>query len=341
MGFSQIRKLVASWKWVLGYTALLLLSLNQTRRFLDWLQDRNLSGLQGVFLLLAGIGCVLFLLRRIRQTGDGLSLSASLRLLGFLALYVFCMFASTNLTVDRIHFVEYGLLGLLCLRAVGPRYGPARRVAYGMVAVFAIGFLDEVVQGFLPIRYYALRDITIDLLAGLLPMLGLLWLPLYPGESQEGEGNETIRGGAAPKESLPSVRLRRADIVAVVISLFLVAGLLWVGRVPWDLEPLYGVWERRNACGRIERMRIDRDGTLLWEDAAGGRALGRYRINGNRLDGPLLEAEVLEGEGSDACAWKGGTRRDRYFEVVPGRLVFKKERDFPFRRIEPPPRSDP
>ena len=339
MGFSQIHKLLASWKWVLGYTALLLLSLNQTRRFLDWLQDRGLSGLQGIFLLLAGIGCVLFLLCRIRQTEGGFSLSASLRLLGFLALYVFCMFASTNLTVDRIHFVEYGVLGLLCFRAVGPRHGPARKVAYGMVAVFAIGFLDEVVQGFLPIRYYALRDITIDLLAGLLPMLGLLWLPLYPGESREGA--ETIRSEAAPKEGPSRERLRRADIAAVVISLFLVAGLLWVGRVPWDLGPLYGVWERRNACGRIERMRIDRDGTLSWEDAAGGRAFGRYRISGNRLDGPLLEAEVLEGEGSDACAWKAGTRRDRYFEVLPGRLVFKKERDLPFRRIEVPPRSDP
>ncbi len=339
MGFSQIRNLVVSWKWVLGYTALLLLTLNQTRRFLDWLEARNLSGLQAGFLLLAGIGGVLFLLRRIRQTEGGLSLFASLRLLGFLALYVFCMFASTNLTVDRIHFVEYGLLGLLCFRAVSPRYGRGRRMAYGMVAVFAVGFLDEVVQGFLSIRYYALRDVTIDLLAGLLPMLALLWLPLYPGESQEGV--EAIRCGAATEEDLSRERLRRADIAAVVTSLFLVAGLLWVGRVPWDLEPLYGVWERRNPCGRIERIRIDREGTILWEDAAGGRASGRYRINGNRLDGPLLEAEVLEGEVSDGCAWKGGTRRDRYFEVVPGRLVFKKERDFPFRRVEFPSRSDP
>lgn len=338
MGFAQIHKLLDPWKWVFGYTALLLLSLNQTRRFLDWLQDRNLSGLQGIFLLLTIIGCVLFLLRRIRKTEGGFTRSASLRLLGFLALYVFCMFASTNLTVDRIHFVEYGILGILCFRAGDPRRGPARRVAYGMVAVFAIGFLDEVVQGFLAIRYYALRDITIDLLAGLLPMLGLLWLPIYPAQERQ-EGVEAIRSDAYPKEARSCERLQGADIAAGVISLLVVVGLLWVGRVPWDLGPLYGLWERENPCGRIERIRIERDGTILWEDAAGGRASGRYRVSGNRLDGPLLEVEVLKGEGSDGCAWKGGTRRDRYFEAVPGRLVFKKERDLPFHSVDraPPP----
>ncbi|MGW8322277.1 MAG: hypothetical protein ACWGSD_12055, partial [Thermodesulfobacteriota bacterium] len=88
-----------------------------------------------------------------------------------------------------------------------------------------------------------------------------------------------------------------------------------------------------NRCERTERIRIGRDGTILWEDVAGGRARGRYRIRGNRLDGPLLEVEVLEGKGSGSCAWTTGERRDRYFRVDSEQLVFTKERESPFRRV--------
>ena len=67
-----------------------------------------------------------------------------------------------------------------------------------------------------------------------------------------------------------------------------------------DLGPLYGVWERRNACGRIERMRIDRDGTLSWEDAFD---LIEERLGSIRKDyGP--ESVVFSmGTGRDISPW--------------------------------------
>jgi len=335
--FSQIGKLLSSWKWVLGYTALILLTLNQTRRFLDWLEERNLAGLQGVFLLFAGIGGFLFVLRRLHRTQGGLPLSTWLRLLGFLGLYLCCMFLATDLTVDRIHFVEYGILGLLCFHAVGPEHAKARRVAHAMVAVLAIGFLDEFIQGLLYSRYYAQRDLVINLLSGFLPMMGVLWLPLSKREPQENIGPIPSVLNARTERSFS--RLRAADIIPVLLLSFLLLGVLWVGRVTWDLEPLYGAWERENRCGRMERIQIGRKGTILWEDTAAGRAIARYRIGGNRLDGPLLEAEVLEGQGSDSCAWTKADRRDRYFRVDSERLLFTKERELPFRRTSPSPRA--
>ena len=155
----RLCRVLASWKWVLAYTALLLLSLNQTRRFLDWLEDRNLAGLQAVFLLFAGIGCFFLLLRHIYRTRGGFTLSTGLRLVGYLSLYLCCMFLATDLTVDRIHFVEYGILGLLCFHAVRPGHGQLRRAAHAMVAVFAVGFLDETVQGLLASRPYQDEDL--------------------------------------------------------------------------------------------------------------------------------------------------------------------------------------
>jgi hypothetical protein len=324
---------LASWKWVLGYTALLLLSLNQTRRFLDWLEDRNLAGLQALFLLFAGIGCFFLLLRHIYRTRGGFTLSTGLRLVGFVCLYLCCMFLATDLTVDRIHFVEYGILGLLCFHAVRPGHGQVRRAAHAMVAVFAIGLLDETVQGLLASRYYAVRDVLIDLMAGFLAVLGILWWPPSPREPQERV--ETIPSASTPRTGEPSRRVRAGDTGPLLLTVFLVLGMLWVGRVAWDPEPLHGAWERQNRCGRTERIQIGRDETILWEDVAGGRARGRYRIRGNRLDGPLLEVEVLEGKGSDSCAWTTGERRDRYFRVDTDRLVFMKEREFPFRRVGP------
>jgi hypothetical protein len=327
----RLCRVLASWKWVLGYTALILLTLNQTRRFLDWLEGRNLAGLQALFLLFAGIGCFTLLLRHIRRTQGGFTLSTGLRLVGFLGLYLCCMFLATDLTVDRIHFVEYGVLGFLCFRAVSPGHGQVRRAAYAMVAVFAIGFLDETVQGLLASRYYALRDVVIDLMAGFLPVLGILWWPLAPRDPQERV--ESIPSASTPRTGESSRRVRAADVGALLLTAFLVLGLLWVGRVSWDLEPVYGAWERENRCEQTERIQIGRDESILWEDGAGGRARGRYRIRGNRLDGPLLEVEVLEGKGSDSCAWTTGEGRHRHFRVDSERLLFMKEKEFPFRRV--------
>ncbi len=245
---SRIRELLNSWKWVLGYTLLILLTLNQTRRFLDWLEGRNLAGLQALFLLFAGIGCFVLLLRHIRRTQGGFTLSTGLRLVGFLGLYLCCMFLATDLTVDRIHFVEYGILGVLCFHAVGPRHGPVRRAAYAMVAVFAIGFLDETIQGLLASRYYALRDVVIDLMAGFLPVLGILWWPLAPRDPQERV--ESVPSASTPRTG-ESFRFRPSDVGALLLTSFLVLGVLWVGR------GLLGSGAPLRGLGKGEPLRAD------------------------------------------------------------------------------------
>jgi hypothetical protein len=328
----RICKVLASWKWVLGYTVLLFLTLTQTRRLLGWLAERNLSGLLGIFLALTGFLCLVFLLCRIHRVQGAFTPSTLLRLAGFLGLYLFCMFTSSSLTVDRIHFIEYGILGLLCFHAVSPEHRTERRVGYAMVAVFAIGVLDECVQGLLDGRYFDLRDIVIDLLAGLLPIVGLLLLPLRPAGHDQRVGPAPP---AVPQTDMPRESLRAADVSALLLSLLLLAAVLWVDRPSWRLQPLYGQWERENRCGSLESLHIDKNGTILW-NAAEGNARGIYRIRGNRLDGPLLDVEVLEAEGTGPCAWVAGERRHRYFRVHGDELVFTRERAFPFRRAGPP-----
>ena len=70
--------------------------------------------------------------------------------------------------IERVHLVQYSLLGALCAWALdGSNHWPARwPLAVGLAAL--IGYGDEGIQWFLPNRVYDLRDVMINALAGAL-----------------------------------------------------------------------------------------------------------------------------------------------------------------------------
>ena len=326
-----------AWRWVVLYTVLLLGSLPFTRGLLDALERRNLSGLLAWLLLTVCIGGVVCLFLRVRRVEGTLRLRVVLRMLAFVALYLYALANATSLTVERVHFLQYGLLGVLCYRAVGEERPGWSAVLAALVAVYAIGCLDEIVQGFLAGRYFDRHDLALDVLAGALPILGIRWLPVVHVRERTGGmgGPPRVGSGDAAK------RRRGYGWAGPGLVLVLTTGaVLWVGVVKLDPHELAGTWERRNGCGITERVVIGEDGQLTWRDAEGGRASGTYAIAGNRLDGPLLTVRVGEGRGTGACAWRGGERRDRYLILRGDRLVFRKEPAQPFRRV-PPERSAP
>jgi len=320
------------WKWVLLYTAFLLSSLNIARGVLDWLADRNLTGLISIALVLAGFGCLVLIIRRIRQVQERISVSSWVRLFAFLALYLVCVVEATSITVERVHFIEYGLLGLLCLQAVGSQYGSARRVAYAVVVGFVIGFIDEVIQGLLLSRYYDLRDVSINLLGVGLPILGLFGAPLLQGRPRR-TGTSTRQNPA--RETHRNLWFRSADAVALVSVLGVLCAMRKISKVEWNEALLTGHWERQNPCGRLERVQINENGSIYWQDAKGNRAVGWYEVGGNRLDGPQLRVQIIRGTGEGPCIWTAGGRINAYFEVDKDRLVFKRRRQFPFKRLNP------
>ncbi|MBL8924460.1 MAG: VanZ family protein [Myxococcaceae bacterium] len=75
---------------------------------------------------------------------------------------------------ERVHFVEYGLVGVLAFFALPLRWSDVKR---GVVAAFvtaAAGWLDEGIQALLPSRYYDLRDVGFNALAGVLALAALV-----------------------------------------------------------------------------------------------------------------------------------------------------------------------
>ena len=77
---------------------------------------------------------------------------------------------SLDVWVERIHFVEYAVLGLLISRAVNVR------TLHGIIStcclIILIGVVDEIIQWFLPNRVGDMRDVSMNSFGG----LSGLWL---------------------------------------------------------------------------------------------------------------------------------------------------------------------
>ena len=77
---------------------------------------------------------------------------------------------SLDVWVERIHFIEYGVLGLLISRAVNVR--TLHGIIYTGCLVTLIGAVDEIIQWFLPNRVGDMRDVFMNSVGG----LSGLWL---------------------------------------------------------------------------------------------------------------------------------------------------------------------
>lgn len=100
--------------------------------------------------------------------------------LGIISIYGMVMVRLFLSPEERTHLFEYGLVGYVLFQALLERnknLGQIRSPA--IVAILGtglLGWLDEIIQGFLPNRYYDLRDVGFNALAGLLAVAATLLL---------------------------------------------------------------------------------------------------------------------------------------------------------------------
>lgn len=74
---------------------------------------------------------------------------------------------------EKLHFVEYGVVGVLAFFAAPLRWAEARRFLVAALFTGAAGWLDEGIQALLPSRYYDLRDVGFNALAGVMALSAL------------------------------------------------------------------------------------------------------------------------------------------------------------------------
>ena len=156
------------WKWVVIWSATIYSTLTLARDIVNWLRKNELFWtLQASIVVVstAILGyCIHYMVfqRRVRTWRPYLKLGFVLFVYGQIIDYL------AGVPIERIHLLEYGLLGLLVYRAFSDDVRGWRRAGYTVITVTIIGLVDELIQGLLPTRYCDMRDVFVNGLAGLL-----------------------------------------------------------------------------------------------------------------------------------------------------------------------------
>lgn len=172
------------WLQVAFVQIVIYASLAYVRTPTTWLRERNLLRLTvGSLFLLA----VVLIVRQVSRRRPGIGELVTLAAFGVIYLVVLL---GMRIVEERVHFLEYGLIGGLAYSALwerrtnlireGKRLLALTRVpaVAAMVITGLLGWGDEGIQAILPERYYELRDVGINVVAGMLvvsAMVALRW----------------------------------------------------------------------------------------------------------------------------------------------------------------------
>jgi hypothetical protein len=151
------------WRWACGVLLAIFASVYPAQFLLDALRERGWLGRSVWALFLCAAVVLLGVLWRQRPSPGEWVLFA-----GVGAIYL-VLLRNMSVIQERVHFLQYGLLGGLvygALRARSSEAGPWRQAGVAIVLTGLAGWADELLQGALPNRVYDLRDVGFNALAG-------------------------------------------------------------------------------------------------------------------------------------------------------------------------------
>lgn len=150
--------------------ALLLLTIYSTlaviRRVTNALRDAGqLKNVVGLAFGLAALAVIILLIRTpaLRKPKTLFLVAASA------ALYALVIWPMDS-PEEKLHFIEYGTVGVLWFLSLPLQWSTRRRYLTAALATVASGWLDEGIQALIPSRYYDLRDVGFNALAGLMAL---------------------------------------------------------------------------------------------------------------------------------------------------------------------------
>ncbi len=163
------------WFWALAIIIAIYTTLGLAGKLEAYLRARDL--LDDTFF-------ICFLLATAAIVGSGLKRRPG-RLeiwatLGIAAVYGAALLRLFISPAERTHLFEYGLVAVLICQALLERARNGRRVPAPAILAVAgtalLGLLDERIQAVLPIRFYDIRDVGFNALAGLMAVAASLAL---------------------------------------------------------------------------------------------------------------------------------------------------------------------
>ena len=202
--------------------------------------------------------------------------------------------------VERVHFVEYGLITLLFYRAWRPR-GDASMFVLPILAGVAVGTLEEWLQWLIPGRVGDMRDVFLN---GVAILCGLLF---SVGVDPPPAGALELRPGS----------LRRIGIVAAVVSVLFAAFVYSVHLGVETSDPEAGRFRSRYDAATL--VSLDETRRALWKEHPPiERPRSRSREDQYMSEG-LLHAQERNRRwevGDIRAAWSENRILEKYYASV-------------------------
>jgi len=180
MKISPTIKRIIYWFLSLAWAGIILLTLPYARIWSDWITER-FSGyfIPITVLLIFVLILVLSIVKMVRRRAGFIDYTIFAMLL---AAYIFSLF-QLKIIIEQVHFLEYGLLGFLFIKAVRIDRLDVGGYIIAIVLVSFVGVIDEYIQGVFPNRVGELHDIYLNILSG---VLALCWyrIIIKPKEEQ-------------------------------------------------------------------------------------------------------------------------------------------------------------
>ena len=182
------------WLKVLIWTILIFISLPFIRIPAEWLRNHNLL-IQTIyfayFIFIIAISYIIVVKEKEQRIIVWISI--------FMILLVLLQLSKFMIVPEeKIHFLQYGILGYFLFKAILHSIINSRKIysfntsviVSGFLALIFcsfIGFLDEIIQYYLPSRVYDIRDIIWNSIGGLFGILIILLIKLNQNTTQKND----------------------------------------------------------------------------------------------------------------------------------------------------------
>ena len=182
--------------------------------------------------------------------------------------------------LERFHFLEYGILGVLIFWTFSPRRYSLQFYLLALNILLGVSFFDEIFQGFVPERIYDIKDIWINIFSGMIGLLSFRMmdlnapLPLHPHHREE---------HVAPEEPHPLIDLHIFGFdLFFVLPLLCILGLNFILVHAREAEDFHGTWQ--NPSEKEYSLSLYEDGRALM-DFPTCKFFCSFDLEGNLLDG--------------------------------------------------------
>ncbi len=181
-----------AWGWV-ALCSLVIFSIVPLARLIQNFVSTRWGRTAFGFAVLAGVGAFFlavanYLLFRLKIR----SFSRYLWLAGVLGLYIYFTLKLWRAPEEAVHFLEYGLLGLLLFRALSLTVRDKTVYLTAFLCGSLVGTVDEILQWLTPGRYWDFRDVGLNALAAGLIQVAI-WRGIRPGNISGKPGPASLR----------------------------------------------------------------------------------------------------------------------------------------------------